>query len=136
MVDALLSSPLSTAAYQWFAISKYMSDLKFAPLIGGIVISKTTWEKIPKNIRPQLIASAAEIGRKINMETRRADDEAIAIMKQYGLEICEAGEEIYKLWEAIIEEYYDELIESDFGIEAYTMVEGHLEEFRKNESNK
>jgi TRAP-type C4-dicarboxylate transport system substrate-binding protein len=136
MVDSLLSSPLSTAAYQWFAISKYMCDLKFAPLVGGIVISKTSWEKIPEDMRPKLIASAAEIGRKINAESRRSDDEAIAIMKQYGLEVCEVGEDAYEQWEAILEKYYDELIESDFGREAYTMVKGYLEEFRKNENNK
>ncbi|MBN2442501.1 MAG: TRAP transporter substrate-binding protein DctP [Spirochaetales bacterium] len=135
MTDALLASPLSTAAYQWFAIAKYMCDLKFAPLIAGIIISKSTWEKIPEDIRPELLASAHAIGKRISGETRRSDAEAIEIMKQYGLEVCEIPKDEYVNWYNILQEYFDELIEADFGKEAYEMVKSHLEEFRKNEKS-
>jgi TRAP-type transport system periplasmic protein len=52
MVEAFSATPLSAASYQWFGLAKNMCDMKWAPLIGGLVISTPAWESIPADVRP------------------------------------------------------------------------------------
>ncbi|MBN2536531.1 MAG: TRAP transporter substrate-binding protein DctP [Spirochaetales bacterium] len=133
MIDALLSTPLTTAASQWFAFCNNMCDLKFAPMIAGIVVSKSIWEKIPDDIKPDLLDSAKKMQKKISLETIKADEEAIAIMKQHGLVVNHVPEDVVAEWKELVEKYYNDVIDSDFGRDAYELVKSQLEEYRKND---
>lgn len=135
MIDALLATPLTTAASQWFAFTDNMCDLKFAPLIAGLVVSKSVWEKIPENIRPELLDSAKRLQKRIAEITKKGDEEAIAIMKQNGLVVNKVPADAVLEWKELVETYYNEIIDSDFGREAYDLVKFHLEEYRKNAAN-
>jgi TRAP-type transport system periplasmic protein len=133
MIDALLATPLTAAASQWFAFADNMCELKFAPMIAGIVISKSVWEKIPDAIKPELLESAKRIQKKITEETMRADEEAIAIMKQNGLTVNKVPQEAADEWKRLMDTYYDDVIDSQFGREAYNLVQSTLEEYRNND---
>jgi TRAP-type C4-dicarboxylate transport system substrate-binding protein len=135
MIDALLAPPLATAASQWFAFADNMCDLQFAPMIAAIVISKTVWEKIPDDIRLKLLDSANRIQKKISSETEKANLEAIAVMKQNGLTVNEVPADAAKEWKELIEKYYNEVIETEFGRDSYDLVKSQLEEYRNNDGN-
>jgi len=50
-------------------------------------VKKDQWEKVPADLRPKLIAIAQELGKKIDAEAKRLNDDAINAMKQQGLEV-------------------------------------------------
>lgn len=133
MIEAILATPLTSAASQWFAIANNMCELKFAPLIAAIVVSKKVWDKIPDDLKPKLLEAAKKIQRKIGDETRKADKEAIAIMKQNGLIVNELPADAVVEWQKLIDTYFDEVIDEDFGRDAYEMVKIYLEEYRRND---
>jgi TRAP-type C4-dicarboxylate transport system substrate-binding protein len=135
MIDGLLTSPLSAAVYQWFSIAKNMTMMNWAPMTAGLVVSKSAWEKIPEKIRPQLIESARSILHRLNREMIEADNEAIDIMKQYGLIVHSITPDIEAKWKALIDKYFEKLIKSDFGEEAYKLVLRYLEKYRNLEEN-
>jgi len=132
MIDSLLGTALTSAAYQWFAIANNMCDLNFAPMIAGIVVSKSVWAKIPDKIKPELLETSRALAKVISEETRKADAEAIEIMKQYGLNVCEVDDNNIREWQEVVDTYFGDVVESDFGLDAYKMVKAQLEEYRKN----
>ena len=48
-------------------------------LNGATVVKKDVWEKIPADLRPKLIEIAREIGRRIAVEVRRMNEEALEL---------------------------------------------------------
>jgi TRAP-type transport system periplasmic protein len=103
MIQSVDTTPLSALSFQWFRHAKYMTDVKWAPLVGALFVSKKTWEKIPADLRPKLIQIAHDAEKKIRVELRRIDGEAIATMKKEGLVVVPA--EIAK-WQAAAEKAY------------------------------
>jgi len=130
MVDAFSTTPLSAAAYQWFGLAKNMCGMKWAPLIGGVVISTRTWEKIPADLRPQLLKAARKIGREAQIEIDKADAEAIKIMKQHGLTINPVSPEIEAQWLAEVKEGFNKVMGKSFDKETFDKVKQHLKNFR------
>jgi TRAP-type C4-dicarboxylate transport system substrate-binding protein len=75
-----------------------MSDLKWAALIGGTVISKKSWNKIPEKYRPELEKIAAKRGEDMKLKIRALEGEAVKIMVKNGLKVHEIPEPAIKDW--------------------------------------
>ena len=68
-----------------FEKAKYMLDMKWAILTGATIVRKDAWEKIPAELRPKLLEIAKEYSKKIAVEVRKLDDDALKTMKTQGL---------------------------------------------------
>jgi TRAP-type C4-dicarboxylate transport system substrate-binding protein len=64
-----------------------MADIKWAPVIAGTVVSNEAWEKVPADLRPQLVEAAARAGEQTRSRIRQLGDDAITQMKQRGLTV-------------------------------------------------
>ncbi len=60
LVNSVTVNPQVILLLQWYKHVKYMTDFKWAVFLGGIVISESSWEKIPPDIRPALKQSAVK----------------------------------------------------------------------------
>ncbi len=87
LLDTVALSPLYAYTSQIFQKAKYMIDVPWASLTGAMVVKKEVWERIPADVRPKLIAVAHEIGKKIDVEVRRMDAEALKSMQAEGLTV-------------------------------------------------
>ncbi|MBN1697420.1 MAG: TRAP transporter substrate-binding protein DctP [Spirochaetales bacterium] len=131
MIETVMATPLSAAAYQWFGIANHMCGMNWAPMIAGIVIAKSTWDKIPETLRPRLLDAAREAGKTLNEETRRTDEEVMEIMKANGLVVNPVPEQAVREWKAVVDANFQRLIDEEFGAEAYEMIKVLLDEYRK-----
>ena len=131
MVDAYASSPLTAAAYQWFALSPNMADMRWGPMFGGLVVSMRTWRRIPKNLQSKLIAAAEEVGASMKAETSTADKKAIDVMTKYGLKINHVPDDVVEQWAALMREGFTELLGRSVNPAAYEEVKSILAEYRK-----
>jgi TRAP-type C4-dicarboxylate transport system substrate-binding protein len=91
---------------QWFGLARHFLDMKWAAMTGAMVISNEAWEKIPEKYHPLLKSSAQEISKKIKNELRYQSDEAIEVMKKYGLIVHEIDKETLQDWQISTEEFY------------------------------
>jgi TRAP-type C4-dicarboxylate transport system substrate-binding protein len=105
LIDAIDATPLTVASFQWFGITKYMTNLPWAPLTGGLVISQSTWERIPIELRPDLLEAAERRAQRIKDEIRYTDDTAIEVMQEHGLQIVELSDEHREEWQTFIDQY-------------------------------
>lgn len=132
MVNAFSTTPLSAAAYQWFGLAKNMCGMKWAPLIGGIIVSTKTWKKIPESLRTKLHHAALDIGKQIQVEIDNADGQALTIMKEHGLKVHPVSPEIEAQWQPIINSGFEYVIGKSFDEASYNEVKKHLKDFRES----
>ena len=85
LIDTVALAPLYAYSSRVFERAKYMMDVPWAVLTGAMVVKKEDWDKIPADVRPKLVEIARDYGKKISMEVRKMDADALANMKQQGL---------------------------------------------------
>ncbi len=132
MIDAFTTTPLLAAAMQWFGIARNMSELRWAPMTGGIVISQRAWKRIPKELQPKLQAAIPAIMDDMYKETMEIEKQALKIMLENGLVINPVPPEAEKQWKELVRRGFNILVGKTFSREVYEAVEGYLEEFRNN----
>src|SRR5262249_52926322 len=55
LVNAVAAPPIMALSFQWFGLANHMSDFKWAPLDGAIVMPLATWKAFPQGLRPGLL---------------------------------------------------------------------------------
>ncbi|MBD3344036.1 MAG: C4-dicarboxylate ABC transporter substrate-binding protein [Chitinivibrionales bacterium] len=130
MVEAFTTTPLSAATNQWFGLAKNMCELKWAPLLGGVIISRRTWNRIPKNLRPKLLKAARKIGKSMESEIAEADQKAVIIMKQHGLTINPVSEDALQEWKSVVEKGTRKVFGNSLEKEIYNEIEALIREFK------
>ncbi len=87
LIDAFDTIPLAALVNQWFALAPNMTDLKWAPLMGAVLVTKKAWDQIPASFRPKMLEAARAASRATRADIRRLGEEAIPEMVKHGLKI-------------------------------------------------
>ncbi len=87
MIDCVPNVPLYMLTTRLFEKAPNMMDLPWGYVAGATLIRKETWEKIPADVRPKLLAISNELGAKIDAEVKRLNQDAISAMQKQGLKI-------------------------------------------------
>jgi TRAP-type C4-dicarboxylate transport system substrate-binding protein len=82
LIEAVPTTPLYALWNQIVGVTEYMNDVKWAPLIGATVISKSTWEKIPEKQRVEMLKAARDSGAGLRDGIRKMGDNAVVAMAQ------------------------------------------------------
>ncbi|MBD3421912.1 MAG: C4-dicarboxylate ABC transporter substrate-binding protein [Chitinivibrionales bacterium] len=130
MVEAFSATPLSAASYQWFGLAPNMSDLKWAPLIGGIVISNKSMQRIPQSLRLPLLQAGSRISSGFQDDIVQADQKAIDIMKEHGLKIIHVSEEGVAKWREVVDKGIADSFDKSIDKDTYETIQRHLKAFR------
>ncbi len=130
MVDACYTVPLGAVAYQWFGIANNMLDLPMAQAIGGIIVTKRTWDRIPDDIKPKLKEAVDRAVRHLHKLNRETEMEVMDIMKEHGLVVHSVPDQAREEWKEIIARGIEDLIGKVFPREVYDLVVGHVQRFR------
>jgi TRAP-type C4-dicarboxylate transport system substrate-binding protein len=96
MIDCVPSVPIYVLTTRLFERARHMMDVPWGHLFGATVVRRDVWEKIPEALRPKLLAAARETGREADAALRRLTADAIAAMRQRGLEVDRADPEPWR----------------------------------------
>jgi TRAP-type C4-dicarboxylate transport system substrate-binding protein len=100
MIDCVSNVPLYMLTTRLFERAPYMMDTTWGYVIGATLVRKDTWDKVPADVRPKLIAIAQELGARIDAEVRRMNQDAVAAMQKQGLKLTQGDA---AAWRAAIE---------------------------------
>ena len=92
LLDTVGMAPLYAYQSQIFQKAKFMLDIPWSVLTGAMVVRKDAWEKISPELRGKLMMITQEYGKKISVEVRRLDEEALKNMKAQGLEVVKPAD--------------------------------------------
>lgn len=122
MIDAVASSPSGAASFQWFGIVPHMTDLRFTPLFGAVMISKRAWQRIPAELRPRLLRAATMAAQRVSEGAYEMDDLAVHVMKAHGLQVHAATAALEQEFQDVIARYFGDLIGDEIDPVAYELV--------------
>jgi TRAP-type C4-dicarboxylate transport system substrate-binding protein len=131
MVDAFVTSPLVAASSQWFGIAGNMASMKLAPLWGAAVVTMKSWSQIPADLQQRLLDAAEQISESLAPDLAKADDQAIEVMKKYGLKINEVPPRVRASWEELLQKTFASFVGRSFDRTSLEMARQYLEEYLK-----
>jgi TRAP-type C4-dicarboxylate transport system substrate-binding protein len=109
LIEALGSPPQVAVISQFFTNAPYMTDLRWQLLLGATLITKSTWERIPADVRPELLKITEEAGARLRKEIRDAEGRDVEAMKKRGLTVVPVSAAQKAEWQKLTQSMYPEI---------------------------
>jgi TRAP-type transport system periplasmic protein len=132
MTEGFYFPPILAGSTQFFALAPYMSSQRFAPLVGGIILTQKAWRKIPEKFRKPLLDSAKKMSDDLYKKIVDLELEAIETMKKNGLKIVDFAAGSMPKWRETVNKGMDKVIGKAFSKEILDQMNKHLNDFRSN----
>jgi TRAP-type C4-dicarboxylate transport system substrate-binding protein len=87
MIESYPTTPLLGLTLQWYRQTPNMVGMGMAPLVGGLVMTKSAWTKIAPADQQKIMAACAKLQKKLEVEVPRQDTTAVAEMQKRGLTV-------------------------------------------------
>ncbi|MBN2360219.1 MAG: TRAP transporter substrate-binding protein DctP [Deltaproteobacteria bacterium] len=101
LIEVFPTTPISAVALQSYRQTPHMIDVRWGSLIGGTVITKQAWDRIPEPARARIRARCFEVGNRLTEAVRREEANALAAMKSKGLVVHTPSGEQMAEWHAM-----------------------------------
>jgi TRAP-type C4-dicarboxylate transport system substrate-binding protein len=106
LVDAVGTNPMVALSMQWFGVAHYMLDMKWGLMTAATVIDQRVWNRISPENQEKMLAIARQIAAKNQSANRHRDQEAIQVMKKYGLVVHHQTPEEAAYWRTYVKAWY------------------------------
>ncbi len=136
LIDTVYAPPLGAIALQWFTKTQYISSIPMTNGMGGLIISKKFYDKLPADLQAILKATGEATGEKLIAATRVDNALSIVTLKERGLQFIEPDE---GMSESVLAEVRDraaaELVASDYiPGSVFDKTRKLLEQYRSNQA--
>ncbi len=98
LVEAIDVPPLFALLDRSYRHAGYMTDLRWAPVNGAVVISNRAWLKIPAQYHDALLTAIRAVARVVQAKIRQAGKQSIAEMQARGLKVVSLDPDTLALW--------------------------------------
>ena len=106
LVNAMAFPPLYVAANQYFGITSNMLNMKWGILTAALVIDLKIWNRIKPKYQKIMQKVSDEIGLEYQLNNRKEEDDAVEVMKEYGLKVNDLSPEQLSEWNMLVESMY------------------------------
>jgi TRAP-type C4-dicarboxylate transport system substrate-binding protein len=130
LINAFPTTPIAALSYQWFGLANHMTDVKWAPLVGALVISNTAWQSLPDALKPVVVHVAQDAARRSFGKIRALDLEAITEMKTHGLVVHDVPPDALAEWRAVAQAGYRMIVDKAVPAATVTEVERLRDAYR------
>jgi TRAP-type transport system periplasmic protein len=132
LINAIQVPPQVAVITQYYTHAKYMTDLNWLLLLGATVISKSTWEQVPADVRPALLEAAREAGRRLRAEIRQSADRDVEAMKKRGLVVVPVDAHGRELWRKAAEGVYPRIRGTVVPADAFDEALRYRDDYRRH----
>jgi len=131
LVEAFSASPQIAVITRYFENAKNMTDINWALLLGATVIKKDVWDRVPADLKPQLLQAMKEAGSKLQAEIRKSGGPDVEAMKKRGLNVIAIDAKTRELWRTTAESTYPKVRGDFVPVEAFDQALKYRDEYRK-----
>jgi TRAP-type C4-dicarboxylate transport system substrate-binding protein len=137
LIDTVYAPPLGALALQWFTKTKYVSSISLTNGMGGLIVSRRFFDRLPEDLQTILRETGEETGEKLVAATRADNEKALLELKQRGMIFVEPGEGMSAPeLQAIRDRAAAELVDSDYLPAAvFEKTRLLLEDYRSGNAN-
>ena len=105
MIDSYPTTPLLGLTLQWYRQTPNMVGMGMAPLVGGLVMTKAAWLKLPAADRARVQAACDRMEKRLEVEVPRQDTTAVGEMQKRGLTVNRVTGANAAAFRAVAEEF-------------------------------
>jgi TRAP-type C4-dicarboxylate transport system substrate-binding protein len=131
LVEALGVPPQVSVIAQYFQHAPNMTRLRWQLLLGATLINKSTWEKIPADLRPALLQASRDAGAKLQAEIRGSEERDIAAMQKRGLNVTAVGPAQRAEWQKLVTAIFPKVRGAIVPADAFDEALRYRDEYRK-----
>jgi len=92
LIDTVYAPPLGAIAMQWFTKTKYISSVPLTNGMGGLVVTRRFFDRLPDDLKTLLRETGYRAGEKLVTSTRTDNARSVDELKQRGLKFIEPDE--------------------------------------------
>ena len=129
-ISAVPTVPIAALASQLDTQAKYMLEINWGPLVGAAIVHKKTWDRIPAQLREEMLKVAAETGKQVTAAGRAESDQAVAAMVKRGLQVNKMTPELEAEWRAVIDKIQDKIRGHVVPADAFDEAQRLIKEYR------
>lgn len=130
LINVVPVTPFLALSGQYNTVTHHMLELNWAPLIGGMVITKQAWDSLPPQARNAMRDAAVEAGKQIQARSRQESDEAVAAMQKRGLQVHLVTPGVEAEWHKLAETVYPRIRGKMVPEDIYDEVQSLLVQYR------
>jgi TRAP-type C4-dicarboxylate transport system substrate-binding protein len=136
LFEAFNAPPQVVVITRYYENAKYMTDLRWALLMGATVIRKETWDKIPADLQPKLLEASQRAGTKLQAEIRKSGEADVAAMKasKTGLVVVPVDAKTKDVWRKTAESTYPSVRGTIVPADAFDEALKFRDEYRKQKA--
>jgi TRAP-type C4-dicarboxylate transport system substrate-binding protein len=134
LFQACSMSPQVALIGKYFEKAKFMTDVKWALLLGATVIKKDTWDKVPADLKPALLKAMHDAGAKLQADIRQSAEKDIAAMKGAGLTVVPVDAKAKEMWRKTAESAYGKVRGDFVPADAFDAAMKARDEYRKSQA--
>jgi len=132
MIDAVPMPAFLANFLQVETEARYMLDMRWAPLVGAMVVTRGAFESLPAETREFMLRTGREAGRRIREQARSEDEAAVTAMRdKHGLQVVSFSPPADAEWREKVERVYPEIrgrVVPATTFDAVTTALGHYRE--------
>jgi TRAP-type C4-dicarboxylate transport system substrate-binding protein len=136
LLEAFMVPPQAAVITRHFEQARYLTDLKWAMVTVGTVITKAAWDKLPADCKPALLQAAQAAGAKWRAEIRRHGEGDVAAMQQAGLTVVALDGAAKAQWRKMIESVKGRIRGEFVPAEAYDEAIAYRDAFRSTKAHR
>jgi TRAP-type C4-dicarboxylate transport system substrate-binding protein len=130
LIDAFYLPVILAEGSQFYRHARNMSDMKWAPLQGALVMHERGWKKLTADQQDTIVRVARQVGEDLRKDTRRQEQLSLEAMKKRGLEIVSVDDDAVAEWHQTAEKAYPQVREKLVPPEMFDRVKRLRDEFR------
>jgi TRAP-type C4-dicarboxylate transport system substrate-binding protein len=136
LIDVVYASPMTAISLQWFTKVKYMTDQPLIYSLGGVLVSKRIFAKMPSNLQ-EIVKEVFQYHTSLlNVRTRRDNEEAKKVMVKQGIKMVTPTDEEMDAFKQMSREAIDELGSKVFSKDVLVEVRFHINQYRRAQEGK
>jgi TRAP-type C4-dicarboxylate transport system substrate-binding protein len=85
VIDTFLNSPYGAVALQWYTKAKYVTNLRLAVVIGGVVVTEKAMNELPEEHRKIVLDTFDSAGKDLLKQIRKDNAQAIKTIQKAGI---------------------------------------------------
>lgn len=130
LVDVVYIPPLAAIALQWFTKVKYIIRIPLSYALGGVVMTRKAFERIPKDHQMAFQQIFRENLAALSAQTRRDNEEALRVIARERIETVELPPKELANFQRIAREATEEMAGKVFPAEVLQEINTYLNEVR------
>jgi TRAP-type C4-dicarboxylate transport system substrate-binding protein len=106
LIDSAYMPIMLAEASQFYRQAKHMTDLKWAPLQGALVMHERGWKQLSPEQQTMVMQTAKDVGEELKNDIRQHEVRSLQAMKSRGLQVLSLDDAARAEWRKAAESAY------------------------------